>query len=102
MLHRVNGATLARASLPIGQFGIVALWLYMASIPGSVLRVPDAVLEVLLPFVMAILCGVGVLTLIRARRAATAGLIVGTILCAGCLVMVVAVVALMPTDLPNF
>ncbi|MBF4161704.1 hypothetical protein [Nocardioides acrostichi] len=89
------------ASLPTAQVGTVVLWFVLASVPGSLARVPDALVEVLIPMAMTVLCGVGILTLARARRSNPA-LVAGTVLCATCLLIAAALVVLVPTSLPNF
>jgi hypothetical protein len=101
MLGPVTGAHVGRTNLPVVQTGALVLWLGLALIPGSLWRVPDAAIDVLFPCALAALCGAGIVTLIRKRRGDLA-LITGTALCATGLLLSAAVIALVPTCLPDF
>lgn len=89
----------SQAIIPLTQMSVVAFWFLAALAPPSMMRVPDAVIAIVLPSVLSLLFLIGFVVMVRRPNA---GLVIGTALCAITALTSLAISVLMPTSLPDF
>ena len=89
----------SEAIIPVSQVSVVALWFLAALASPAMMRLPDAVIAVVLPGVLSLLFVIGFIVLLRRPNG---GLVIGTALCAMTVLISLAISVLMPTSLPDF